>query len=72
MHRLKIIEWAKVKYVLRGILVGIVAGIVVSAFRMAIYELLGVLPNVYNYVRDNILWLFVWTVIILLSGLIVV
>lgn len=72
MHRLKIIEWAKVKYVLRGILVGIVAGIVVSAFRMAIYELLGVLPNVYNYVRNNILWLFVWTVIILLSGLIVV
>ncbi len=54
MHRLKIIEWAKVKYVLRGILVGIVAGIVVSAFRMAIYELLGILPNIYNYNKEKL------------------
>src|SRR5699024_2536663 len=59
------------KYVLGGILVDFVAGIVVSAFRMTIYVLLCVLPNAYNYIRVNILRLFVWSVIILLRGLIV-
>src|SRR5690625_4747922 len=72
MQRLKIIEWAKVKYVLRGVLVGIIAGAIVSAFRMAIYSLLNRMPAIYSYLQENSMWIIPWGIVVLLLGAVVV
>lgn len=71
MDRLKVIDWVKIKYVLRGILVGGVAGAIVSAFRMAIYELLNLMPNIYAYLKENPAWVALWAIIVLFIGAVV-
>lgn len=72
MHRLRSIPWHKITYVLKGILVGAVAGIVVSAFRMAIDVILTAMPNLYEYLRENPLWIIGWIIFILLAASLVI
>lgn len=72
MNRLKLIDWSKINYVLKGVLVGAVAGIVVSAFRMAIYGILDTMPIVYDWLRGNPLGLIGWTLLVLLIAFIVI
>lgn len=72
MNRLKVIDWVKIKYVLRGVLVGGVAGVIVSAFRMAIYTLLNFMPAVYEYLKVNPAWVALWSIIILLITITVI
>lgn len=66
MYRLRAIPWSKVKYVLKGIFVGAVAGTIVSAFRMLIDVMLTAMPGVYDYLRANPLWVIGWAVFIIL------
>ncbi|MCC5894556.1 MAG: ClC family H(+)/Cl(-) exchange transporter [Alkalibacterium sp.] len=72
MRRLKFIDWSKISYVLKGILVGAVAGAVVSAFRMAIYTTLNVMPDVYGFLRVNPYWTFAWAFVILVIAFLVI
>lgn len=72
MKRLKFIDWSKISYVLKGILVGAVAGAVVSAFRMAIYTTLNFMPGIYSYLRNNPLWIIGWSLVVLFIGFLVI
>lgn len=72
MYRLKLIDWSKINYVMKGIFVGAVAGIVVSAFRMAIYAILDTMPSLYGWLRENPLWIIAWTVFLLFIAFIVI
>ncbi|TVP89540.1 ClC family H(+)/Cl(-) exchange transporter [Alkalibacterium sp.] len=72
MRHKKYIDWSKIGYVLKGILVGAVAGAVVSAFRMAIYVTLNFMPTVYAFLRENPTWIFGWTALIVLIAFLVI
>lgn len=72
MKRIRFIDWSKISYVLKGILVGAVAGAVVSAFRMAIYTTLNLMPSVYTFLRANPAWIFGWSFIILVIAFLVI
>src|SRR5690625_4140835 len=72
MYRLKLIDWSKINYVMKGILVGAVAGIVVSAFRMLIYAILNRMPLVYDWLRGNSLGIMAWTLFLLFIAFIVI
>lgn len=72
MSYLKAIPWFKIKYVLKGIMVGAVAGSVVSAFRMIIYFLNDLMPHIYSFLRDNTGWLLGWILLIFLVATLVI
>lgn len=72
LNRLKVIDWSKISYVLKGILVGAVAGIVVSAFRMAIYWTLNLMPDVYEFLRENPLWNIAWLLVVMLIAFFII
>lgn len=72
MKRLRFIDWSKISYVLKGILVGIVAGIVVSLFRMSIELFLTRMPAIYTYLIENPIWILAWLPIILIVAFIVI
>lgn len=65
MHRLRFIDWSKISYVLKGVLVGAVAGIVVSLFRMSIELFLTRMPAIYDHLRENPVWVLGWLLVIL-------
>lgn len=60
MERLKVLPWSKIKFVLKGIFVGAIAGTVVSAFRMIIHVLLDFMPSVYEFLKLNPIWIIAW------------
>lgn len=64
MKRLKILPWSKLKFVLKGIFVGAIAGTVVSAFRGIIHILLELMPRVYEFLKINPVWLLAWLLLI--------
>lgn len=72
MKRIKALPWSKLKFVFKGILVGAVAGTVVSAFRMIIHLLLELMPNVYEFLKTNPAWIFAWILIIGIIATIVI
>lgn len=72
MHRLGSIPWHKINYVLKGILVGAGAGVVVSAFRMTIDVILTAMPGLYDYLKENPLWLIAWILFIFLIAFLVI
>lgn len=72
MHRLRFIDWSKISYVLKGILVGIVAGIVISFFRMSIEVILVRMPDVYAFLRENPIWIIGWAFVLLLVALFII
>jgi H+/Cl- antiporter ClcA len=68
MSLFKKIPWIKVNYVLKGILVGAIAGAVVSAFRMVIYVLLDFMPILYEFLKGNITWTILWLGVLLIAA----
>lgn len=68
----KFIDWSKISYVLKGILVGAVAGIVVSAFRMAIYRVLNTMPLIYDYIRSEPSRIIIWVILVLVIAFVVI
>lgn len=72
MKRIKALPWSKLKFVFKGILIGAVAGTVVSAFRMIIHLLLELMPNVYEFLKTNPAWIFAWILIIGIIATIVI
>ncbi len=72
MHRLDSVPWHKIAYVLKGIFVGAVAGVVVSAFRMTIDVILTAMPGLYGYLRDNPGWLVAWIIFIFLAAALII
>ncbi|OJF90126.1 ClC family H(+)/Cl(-) exchange transporter [Alkalibacterium sp. 20] len=72
LSHFKFIDWSKISYVLKGILVGAVAGIVVSAFRWAVYRILDLMPYIYSFLRDNPNWIIVWVILVLIIAFIVI
>ncbi|MCC5890025.1 MAG: chloride channel protein, partial [Alkalibacterium sp.] len=72
MRQQKYIDWSKIGYVLKGILVGAVAGTVVSAFRMAIYGTLNFMPTIYAFLRGNPSWIVGWTAVVLFVAFLVI
>ncbi|EXJ23098.1 Voltage-gated chloride channel family protein [Alkalibacterium sp. AK22] len=72
MQQKPFVDWSKISYVLKGILVGAVAGAVVSAFRMSIYITLDLMPAVYRSIADSPLRIAGWTFVMLLIGFLVI
>lgn len=71
MNRLKSLQWAHIRYVLQGILVGAIAGTVVSAFRMIISVMLEYMPIIYEYLRNNIFFTILWFFVLMSIAIIV-
>lgn len=72
MERLKVMPWSKLKFVLKGLLVGAIAGTVVSAFRGVIHLLLELMPKVYEFLKENPILIIVWLLLIGLIATIVI
>lgn len=69
------IDKTKIQYIYRGVLVGALAGVVVSLFRLCIEELSRLVADFYRFSRSAPQWLFLWALlsvaIALLVGLLV-
>lgn len=63
-----IFDWSKVSYVAKGMLVGVIAGIIVSLFRMLIEYVVTTMGTVYDFLRDNPVWIIGWIFVILLMA----
>lgn len=68
---LRSIDWAKVSYVFKGMLVGLISGTVVSVFRIVVEGLIQMMPGIYAFLRENPLWLIGWAIFVLFLGAIV-
>lgn len=62
MNSIRSLSWSKVKYVLKGMFVGAIAGTIVSAFRMFIYMLQDFMPIVYDFLSENKSWIIAWVI----------
>lgn len=71
MPGVKSIPWNKIQIVLKGVLVGVIVGAIVSAFRMTIELIITQMPELYNYLRENTLWIIGWSVILFLVATII-
>lgn len=71
MKRMLSLDWTKVSYVAKGILVGFVVGLIVTAFRMTLEFFLTIVPNIYDVLREHPLWIIGWTILVVFLGLIV-
>jgi H+/Cl- antiporter ClcA len=65
MKRAQLFDWSKILYVAKGLLVGIVVGIVVSLFRMSIEFVLDHMRMVYDFLQVNPIWIVGWVFVIL-------
>ncbi|MDZ7835121.1 MAG: chloride channel protein [Alkalibacterium sp.] len=75
MKQLQFINLSKINYVLKGILVGAVAGAVVSVFRMAIYAVLNLMPSVYSFLKREFRipgWIAGWVAAVLVFAFLVI
>ncbi len=71
MNRIKSLQWANIRYVLHGILIGTIAGTVVSAFRMIISILLDYMPRIYGYLKENTLFVSIWFFVLISIAILV-
>lgn len=65
------VDKTRITYLLKGTAVGIIAGIVVSMFRLAIEELGAFVAHLYSYFHERPLFLLPWILISLLCALLV-
>lgn len=72
MKRLKAMDWSRISYVLKGVLVGAVAGFVVSLFRMSVYAILNLMPGVYESLRQNPIWIIGWSLLVMFVAFLVI
>ncbi|TVP89539.1 ClC family H(+)/Cl(-) exchange transporter [Alkalibacterium sp.] len=71
MRTLNLFEWSKISYVAKGILVGVLVGMVVSLFRVSIEMLLTFSRDVYVFLNDQPIWILGWMVVILVIAFII-
>lgn len=65
------LDKTKIKYIGKGILVGTLAGIVVSVFRLWIEKIGEILPVIYQYLKVQPIFLIPWTILMLLCAIVV-
>lgn len=58
-------DWTKIKYVLRGMLVGVFVSLVVSLFRLSISLAFEFTQNAYAFLRANPIWIIGWVIVTL-------
>jgi len=66
----KAFDWTKIKYVLRGILVGIAVSIIVSLFRFSISAAVDFTVNMYDFLREEPVWILGWGLVSILAAFI--
>ncbi|MDZ7835120.1 MAG: ClC family H(+)/Cl(-) exchange transporter [Alkalibacterium sp.] len=71
MKSLRLFEWSKISYVAKGMLVGVLSGIIISLFRGAVELLVETTIEVYHYMNENPIWLIPWLALMLLFAFIV-
>ncbi|MGL9728470.1 ClC family H(+)/Cl(-) exchange transporter [Enterococcus sp. DIV0756] len=70
-HEIKRLDRTKVNFILKGVLIGAIAGIVVSLFRLFIEEIMDHLVILYLWFNDNPFWLIPWALVMLVCALVV-
>ena len=70
-HEIKRLDRTKVIFILKGVLIGAIAGIVVSLFRLFIEEIMDHLVTLYLWFNDNPFWLIPWVLVMLVCALVV-
>ncbi len=71
MKTLGLFDWSKITYVARGMLVGTIAGIVISLFRMSIEILIDTVRDIYLFLNEEPVWIIGWVGVMLLFAFIV-
>lgn len=64
MLRPRVFDWSKIIYVSKGLLVGIIVGILVSLFRMSIEFVIDHMRLVYEFLAENPVWIIGWVFVI--------
>lgn len=67
-HEIKRLDSTKVLFILKGILIGAIAGIVVSLFRLLIEEMMERIVTLYLWFHDNPFWLIPWILVMLAAA----
>ncbi|MDN6616857.1 MAG: chloride channel protein, partial [Enterococcus sp.] len=70
-HEIKRLDSTKVFFILKGVLIGAIAGIIVSLFRLLIEEMMERIVTLYLWFHDNPFWLIPWMLVMLTFALIV-
>lgn len=70
-HEIKRLDSTKVIFILKGILIGAIAGIIVSLFRLLIEEMMDHVVTLYLWLRGNPVWIIPWALIMLACAFIV-
>ncbi len=70
-HEIKRLDSTKVIFILKGILIGAIAGIIVSLFRLLIEEMMEHMVTLYLWLRGNPVWIIPWALIMLVCAFIV-
>lgn len=64
MLRPRVFDWSKIIYVSKGLLVGIIVGILVSLFRISIEFVIDHMRLVYEFLAENPVWIIGWVFVI--------
>lgn len=70
-HEIKRLDGTKVIFILKGVLIGAIAGIIVSLFRLLIEEMSEHIVTLYLWFRENPFWLIPWGLIMLTTAFVV-
>lgn len=70
-HEIKRLDSTKVTFILKGVLIGTISGIVVSLFRLLIEKMMGHIVTFYLWFRENPWWLIPWVFVMLAFAFIV-
>ncbi|MGX7351806.1 voltage-gated chloride channel family protein [Enterococcus canis] len=70
-HEIKRLDGTRIGFILKGLLIGVIVGFVVSLFRLGIEELSHYLTQLYHFFRHEPQWLLLWIPISILLAVIV-
>lgn len=70
-HLLFTIKDRRIRYIAKGILVGIFAGIVVSLFRLGVELILENVIQLYTFLHSKPVWLILWTIVSIIAAIII-
>lgn len=71
MNSLRKLDWSKIQYVAKGMLVGALAGIIISLFRLTVELMVEATFEVYHFLSENLIWVIGWTALMLLFAFII-
>lgn len=70
-HEIKRLDSTKVIFIFKGILIGTIAGFIVSLFRLLIEKMMTYIVTLYVWFQSNPLWLIPWSLVMLTLSVIV-